>query len=137
MTIQFGRIDSNDSQNWKSAYAEQTLEPNSFLSILNLLDVNTDGKTDTDELKFGAGFMVNSMIQAKDLNGDQALSAEEAGIPQFAAAQLDTDSSGTLSAKEIITPADKIIDGLVSVLDTDGDKALSPQELAIFEPWRT
>ena len=47
--------------------------------------------------------------------------------------QLDTNSDQNLSAGEMITAADKIIDGLVPVLDTNGDGALSREELAIFE----
>jgi hypothetical protein len=132
LTVQFGRIDPNDSQ-WNTSESPQTQGPDSFLSILNLLDVNADKKIDSDELKFGAGFAINSMIQSKDTNFDQLLSPEEAGVSSDVVAQLDTDSDQMLGAKEMITSADKIIDGLVSFLDTDGDKALSPQELAIFE----
>jgi hypothetical protein len=116
-----------------AAETQQTPNSNSFVSNLNLLDTNADGLISADELKVGAGLMINSMIQSKDLNGDQVLSAEEAGIPQTAFTQLDTDGGGTLSADELNTEADKIIDGLVSILDTNGDKALSPDELAVFE----
>jgi Ca2+-binding EF-hand superfamily protein len=112
---------------------QKTQESNSFLSILNLLDTNADGKIDTDELKFGAGFMINSLVNAQDQNGDQLLSAEEAGVSSSLVSQLDTDSDGKLSAGEMITPADKIIDGLVPILDTNGDGALSREELAVFE----
>jgi hypothetical protein len=38
-----------------------------------------------------------------------------------------------LGAKEIITPVNKIIDGIVSILDTDGDQALSREELGIVD----
>ncbi len=132
LTVQFGRIDPNNSQ-WNASESQPTQGPESFLSILNLLDVNADNKIDSDELKFGAGFMINSMIQSKDTNFDQLLSPEEAGVSPDVVTQLDTNSDQMLGAKEMITSADKIIDGLVSLLDTDGDKALSPQELAIFE----
>lgn len=133
LTVQFGRMNPSDSQTINTSETQQNQGPNSFLSILNLLDTNADGQIDAQELKFGAGFMINSMLQAKDLNGDQLLSPEEAGISSGAATQLDSGSDGSLSAKELITAADKVIDGLVSVLDTNGDGALSPQELAIFE----
>jgi hypothetical protein len=125
--------DSGENVDPTAAETQQTQNSNSFVSNLNLLDTNADGLISADELKFGAGLMINNMIQSKDLNGDQVLSAEEAGIPQTAFTQLDTDGGGTLSADELTTEADKIIDGLVSVLDTNGDKALSPDELAVFE----
>ncbi|MGA3086813.1 MAG: hypothetical protein ABSE95_18835 [Thermodesulfobacteriota bacterium] len=46
---------------------------------------------------------------------------------------LDVNSDGKLSAKEMITAADKLIDGLVPILDTNGDGTLSRDELAVFE----
>ncbi len=124
---------SNSFQTNNVSKTKELTETNSFLSILNLLDVNADGKIDTQELKFGAGFMINSLIQAKDQNSDQALSAEEAGVAPGTVSQLDTNSDQNLGAGEMITAADKIIDGLVPVLDTNGDGALSREELAILE----
>jgi hypothetical protein len=112
---------------------QETNEPNSFYSILKLFDTNADGEIGADELKFGAGFMINSLLLTRDGNQDELLSAEEAGVPLAAVNYLDTDADQMLSTKEMITPADKIIDGLVSILDTDGDKALSKEELSIFD----
>jgi hypothetical protein len=112
---------------------EASSETNSFLSILKLLDTNADEKIGTDELKVGAGFMINSFLYGRDVNRDDLLSAEEAGVSPLVVVALDTDNDQMLSAGEIITPAGKIIDGLVSVMDLDGDKALSNQELAIIE----
>jgi hypothetical protein len=112
---------------------QESSEANSFLSILKLLDVNADKKIDTEELKFGAGFFINSLILSKDMNGDEALSAEEIGSSPAVVTQLDTDLDGMVGAKELITPANKIIDGLMPFLDIDGDSALGRNELAIFE----
>jgi hypothetical protein len=122
-----------DTQKLKTSGAQNNQEPNSFLSILNLLDVNADGKIDTQELKFGAGFMINSLLYAKDQDSNLLLSAEEAGVSPGVVSQLDTNSDQELGAGEMITAANKIIDGLVPVLDTNGDGALSREELAIFE----
>jgi hypothetical protein len=123
-----------DNSNTKNGLKTQAgNETNSFLSFLNLLDVNADEKIETQELKFGAGFFINCLIQSKDLNGDEALSAEETGVSPAVVTSLDTDSDGTVSAKELITPASAIIDGVMSVMDIDGDQALSQSEMAIFE----
>ena len=124
---------SNSFQTNNVSKTQELTETNSFLSILNLLDTNADGKIDIDELKFGAGFMINSLVQAKDQDGDQALSAQELEVSPGIVSQLDTDSDQKLSAGEMITATDKIIDGLVPVLDTNGDGALSREELAVFE----
>jgi hypothetical protein len=131
-SVQSGDMNYDSAQNLNTSETQNSQGPNSFLSILNLLDVNADQKIDTEELKFGAGFMINSLIQAKDQNADQALSAEEAGVAPGTVSQLDTNSDQNLSAGEMITAADKIIDGLVPLLDTNGDGALSQEELAIF-----
>jgi hypothetical protein len=132
-SVQLGNMNYENMENRNTLEAPPAQGANSFLSILNLLDVNADGKIDPEELKFGAGFMINSLIQAKDQDGDQALSAEEAGVSPGTVSQLDTNSDQQLSAGEMITAADKIIDGLVPVLDTNGDGALSREELAVFE----
>jgi len=113
-TVQLGDLFYDSTQDGNTSGTQKTQESNSFLSILNLLDVNADEKIDTNELKFGAGFMINNLINAQDQNGDHLLSAEELGVSPSLISQLDTDSDGNLSAKEMITAADKIIDGLVS-----------------------
>ncbi len=132
-SVQLGDTNYDSAQNLNTSETGNTQETNSFLSILNLLDTNADGKIDTDELKFGAGFMINNLAQAKDQDGDQALSAQELEVSPGVVSQLDTDSDQKLSAGEMITATDKIIDGLVPVLDTNGDGALSREELAVFE----
>ncbi|MBA4392302.1 MAG: hypothetical protein C0407_02000 [Desulfobacca sp.] len=97
------------------------------------MDVNADQKTDTQELKFGAGFMINSLLFAKDQDGNQLLSLEETGVSPGTISLLDTDADNQVSAGEMITTANRIIDGLVPILDMDGDGALSRAELGIFE----
>jgi hypothetical protein len=111
----------------------KTEGPDSFSSILKLFDTDADEKVSTDELKFGAGFMINSLLFNKDTNQDQLFSASEVGVPTAVINYLDTNGDQLLSAKEIITPADKIVDGVVSALDLDGDKALSDGEMSIFD----
>jgi hypothetical protein len=133
LSVQLGKINFDLVDNSNRSETPATQGPNSFLSILNLLDVNADEKIDTEELKFGAGFMINSLLLAQDRDGNLVLSAEEAGVQPGTIALLDTDSDQQISAGEMITAADKIIDGLVPLLDIDGDKALSREELAIFE----
>ena len=132
-SVQLGDMNYDSAQYSNTSGTQNNQETDSFLSILNLLDTNADGKIDPNELKFGAGFMINSLVQAKDQDGDQALSAQELGVSPGVVSQLDTDSDQKLSAGEMITATDKIIDGLVPVLDTNGDGALSREELAVFE----
>lgn len=133
-SVQLGdmRYDTT-TQNSNTSKIGKNQETNSFLSILNLLDVNADTKTDTQELKFGAGFMMNSLLYAKDQDGNLLLSAKEAGMAPGTIGLFDTDSDGQLSAGEMISETNKIIDGLVPLLDKDGDNALSRAELGIFE----
>lgn len=107
--------------------------PTSFSDILKLLDTNADGQTGADELKFGAGFMINNLVFSQDLNQDSLLSSEETGVPQALINYFDNNGDQMLSAKEMITPADQIIDGVVSVLDTNGDNQLSSEELGIID----
>jgi len=133
LSVKFGDMNYDTTKPLSQTETPAAQEPNSFLSILNMLDVNADGKIDPEELKFGAGFMINNLINNLDQDGDQLLSAQEAGVSPGVISQLDTDSDQKVSAKEMITAADKIIDGLVNLLDTDGDKALSQDELGLFE----
>ena len=106
---------------------------NSFLSILKLLDVNADNSLDTDELKLGLEGFISNFVLERDLDADQALNAEEAGISTGAISHLDTNSNQLVDGEEIISEAGRILDGLVSILDTNNDKTLSGEELSIFE----
>ncbi len=133
LKVQWGDWSFDIGKGVDTSETQPTQESNSFLSILNLLDVNADEKIDTNELKFGAGFMINNLIDAQDQNGDQLLSAEELGASPNLVSQLDTDADGKLSAKEMITTTDKLIEGFVPILDTNGDGGLSREELAVFE----
>jgi hypothetical protein len=132
-SVRLGNMNYDSMKNLSPSDAPTTGEPNSFLSILNLLDVNADEKIDTEELKFGSGFMINNLIYSQDQDGNLLLSAEEAGISSGAINRLDTDSDQQVGAGEMISAANKIIEGLVPLLDIDGDKALSREEMAVFE----
>jgi hypothetical protein len=132
-SVQLGNMNYDLNKNVSPSEAPTAQGPNSFLSILKLLDANADGKVDTEELKFGSGFMINNLLYSQDRDGNQLLSAEEAGIPSGLISQLDSNSDQQLGAGEMISAANKIIDGLVPLLDINGDKALSREELAIFE----
>jgi len=132
-TVKLGDWTFDIGKGGNTSETQNTQGSNSFFSILNLLDTNADGKIDTNELKFGAGFMINNLINAQDQDGDHLLSAQELGVSPSIVSLLDTDGDQQLSAKEMITAADKLIDGLVPILDTNGDGALSRDELALFE----
>ena len=106
---------------------------NSFLSILKLLDVNADNSLDTDELKLGLEGFVSNFVLERDLDADQALNAEEAGISAGAISHLDSNSNQLVDGEEIIAEAGRILDGLIPILDTNNDKTLSMEELSIFE----
>lgn len=132
-SVQLGNMNYDLNKNVSPSEAPAAQGPNSFLSILKLLDANADGKVDTEELKFGSGFMINNLVYSQDRDGNLLLSAEEAGIPSGIISQLDSNSDQQLGAGEMISAANKIIDGLVPLLDINGDKALSREEMAIFE----
>jgi hypothetical protein len=106
---------------------------NSFLSILKLLDVNADNALDSGELKLGLEGFVSNFILQRDLDTDQALNAQEAGISTGAISHLDSNADQLVDGGEIISEAGRILDGLVSILDTNNDKMLSMEELSIFE----
>jgi hypothetical protein len=108
-------------------------EPNSFLSIFRQLDVNADDSLDTNELKLGLEGFVANFIFDRDLNGDKVLNSEEAGTPMDTISALDSNSDRVVDGGEIISEAGRILDGLISILDTNNDKILSRDELAIFE----
>lgn len=132
-SVNLGKMNNDSVENSTRTETPTTQGPNSFLSILKLLDVNADEKIDMEELKFGSGFMINNLLYAQDRDGDQLLSAQEAGVPAGVVSRIDADSDQKVSAGEMITTANKIIEGLLPLLDIDGDKALSREEMAIFE----
>jgi hypothetical protein len=108
-------------------------ETNSFLSIFKKLDVNADDALDANELKLGLEGFVSNFIFQRDLDGDQALTAEEAGTSTETISNLDANSDRLVDGEEMTTEASRILDGLVSILDTNNDKVLSRKELTIFE----
>jgi hypothetical protein len=112
---------------------QERTEPNSFLSIFKQLDVNADDSLDTHELKLGLEGFISNFILGRDLNGDKALNAEEAGVSAGTISNLDANSDRVVDGEEISTEAGRILDGLVALLDTNNDKALSRKELSIFE----
>ncbi len=123
--------DSFQTQN--ALKTQQSTETNSFLSIFKQLDVNADDSLDTNELNLGLEGFISNFIFQRDLDGNQAISAEEAGTSTDVISNLDTNSDQLVDGKEINTEAGRILDGLVSILDTNNDKALSRKELSIFE----
>jgi hypothetical protein len=120
-------------QNNNVLKTHQRTETNSFQSILKQLDGNADDSLDTRELKLGLEGFITNFIFGRDLNQDQALNAEEAGISTGAFSHLDTDSNRMVDNEEIVSESGRILDGLVSILDTNNDKRLSGEELSIFE----
>jgi hypothetical protein len=112
---------------------QESAGTNSFLSILKLLDVNADNALDSSELKLGLEGFVSNFILQRDLDADQALNAQEAGISTGAISHLDSNADQLVDGGEIISEAGRILDGLVSILDTNNDKMLSMEELSIFE----
>lgn len=124
---------NNNSQTRNVSTTQEGAETNSFLSIFKQLDVNADNSLDTDELKIGLEGFISTFILERDLDADQALNAEEAGISTGAFSHLDGDSNQLVDNGEIISEAGRILDGLVTILDTNKDKMLSGEELTIFE----
>ena len=120
-------------QNTNVTITPERTDPNSFQSIFKLLDVNADDSLDTDELKLGLEGFISNFILGRDLDRNQALNAEEAGVSTGVISNLDANSDQLVDGGEIITEAGRILDGLVSILDTNNDKTLSRGELAIFE----
>ena len=108
-------------------------ETNSFLSILKQIDVNGDGSFDSSELKTGLEGFITNFILERDLDGNQALNAAEAGVSTGTISHLDTNGDQSVGGEEIISESSRILDGLVSLLDTNNDKTLSMEELSIFE----
>ncbi|RPH89621.1 MAG: hypothetical protein EHM75_02040, partial [Desulfobacteraceae bacterium] len=111
-------------QNNNVLRTQQRTETNSFHSILKQLDGNADDSLDTRELKLGLEGFITNFIFGRDLNQDQALNAEEAGISTGAFSHLDTDSNRLVDNGEILSEAGRILDGLISILDTNNNKRL-------------
>jgi len=111
----------------------QETETSTFQSVLNLLDADGDGAISTGEVRKGLELFVTSFVGERDLNGDQGLGIEETGIHPAAFQHLDADADNILNEKEIIQEAGRILDGLFSVLDVNGDDLLGREELAILE----
>jgi hypothetical protein len=133
LTAQNMVMKNDGFQNKNVLKTQESTETNSFLSIFKQLDVNGDDSLDVNELKLGLeGFITNFIFQ-RNLNEDQALNAEEAGISTGAFSQLDANSDQLVDNGEILSEAGRILDGLVSILDTNNDKVLSMKELTIFE----
>jgi hypothetical protein len=120
-------------QNTNVSRTQERTDPNSFQSIFKLLDVNADDSLDTNELKLGLEGFISNFILGRDLDRNQALNAQEAGVSPDVISNLDSNSDQLVDSGEIITEAGRILDGLVSILDTNNDKTLSRGELAIFE----
>jgi hypothetical protein len=108
-------------------------QTSSFQSILQLLDTNGDSSLDAKELQIGMEGFISSFILARDLDGDQALNAEETGISAEAVKHLDTSGNRVMEGEEILAEAGRVLEGLISLLDTNQDQSLSMQELAIVE----
>jgi hypothetical protein len=105
----------------------------SFQSILQLLDTNGDGSLEKNEIQVGVEGLISAFFLSRDLDGDQALDTEEAGISPQAAAALDANGNQKMDGEEVLFEAGRILEGLISLLDTNQDQSLSTQELAIFE----
>jgi hypothetical protein len=105
----------------------------SFQSVLQLLDTNGDGVLDTNEMKVGLEGFISTFFLARDLDGEQGLNAEEAGISTQAAAGLDANGNQKVDGEEVLTQAGRLLEGLIALLDTNKDQSLSTQELAIIE----
>ena len=63
-----------------------------------MIDANTDLKLGTDELNIMSHLFVEGMVLAKDLDGDGALSAEEAGVPASLVTEVDTNGDNKSTA---------------------------------------
>ncbi len=121
------------SQTNNVSNTQEPTETNSFLSILKQIDVNGDGSFDSSELKTGLEGFITNFIFERDLDGNQALNAGEAGVSTGTISHLDTNGDQSVGGEEIISESSRILDGLVSILDTNNDKTLSMDELSIFE----
>jgi hypothetical protein len=113
--------------------ATQDAGAGTFLSMLQLLDVNGDNGLDMNELKLGLEGFITNLVLKRDLNGDQVLNAEESGAPAEAIAGLDSNGDQGVDGEELLSEAGRILDGIVPLLDKNNDQVLSMNELAILE----
>ncbi len=102
----------------------------SFQDIFQLIDANTDLKLGTDELTIMSHLFTEGMVLTKDVDGDGALSAEEAGVPANLVTDVDTNGDNLIDGRELGSLTDDLLGGIIQVLDKDQDKALSVKELA-------
>jgi hypothetical protein len=102
----------------------------SFQKVFELIDANSDLKLGTDELKIMSHLFTEGMVLAKDLDGDGALSAEEAGVPANLVTEVDTNQDNKIDARELGSMTDDMLGGIIQALDKDQDQALSVKELA-------
>jgi hypothetical protein len=115
---------------------QEGTETNSFLSVLKQQDVGAEDSIDTNKLnsyKFGAEGSISNFIFERKLEVDQASNAEGEGTSTSAVSLLGANSDQSAGGEEIISKVGCALDGLVSILDTNGDGTLSTEELAILE----
>ena len=104
----------------------------SFQEIFQLIDANTDLKLGTDELNIMSHLFVEGMVLAKDVDGDGALNAEEAGVPANLVTEVDTNQDNKIDGSELGSMTDDMLGSIIQALDKDQDKALSVKELALL-----
>jgi hypothetical protein len=104
----------------------------SFQEIFELIDANTDLKLGADELNVMSHLFVEGMVLAKDVDGDGALNAEEAGVPANLMTEVDTNGDSVLDGSELGSMTDDMLGSIIQALDKDQDQALSMKELALL-----
>jgi len=104
----------------------------SFQDIFQLIDANTDLKLGTDELNIMSHLFVEGMVLAKDVDGDGALNAEEAGVPANLVTEVDTNGDKVIDGSELGSLTDDMLGSIIQALDKDQDQALSMKELALL-----
>ena len=104
----------------------------SFQDIFELIDANTDLKLGADELNIMSHLFVEGMVLAKDLDGDGALNAEEAGVPANLVTEVDTNQDNRIDGIELGSMTDDMLGSIIQALDKDQDQALSVKELALL-----
>ena len=97
-----------------------------------MIDANSDLKLGTDELKIMSHLFVEGMVLAKDVDGDGALSAEEANVPANLVTEVDTNGDSVIDSIELGSMTDDMLGSIIQALDKDQDQALSIKELALL-----